>query len=117
MSCDGVIIDRIKIENNLLHISSNLTQYCEIYIGFSFIRHNGTEKQSEELVKFLLDEFEIDTQRIWQTDIFGKSLHDLVKEGLSNKLSDMPEDVRYKLQETLQRIINEGTEGVMCIIL
>ena len=77
----------------------------------------GTEKQSEELVKFLLDEFEIDTQRIWQTDIFGKSLHDLVKEGLSNKLSDMPEDVRYKLQETLQRIINEGTEGVMCIIL
>lgn len=49
MSCDGVIIDRIKIENNLLHISSNLTQYCEIYIGFSFIRPNGTEKQSEQL--------------------------------------------------------------------
>lgn len=49
MSCDGVIIDRIKIEKNLLHISSNLTQYCEIYIGFSFIRPNGTEKQSEQL--------------------------------------------------------------------
>lgn len=77
----------------------------------------GTEKQSEELVRFLLDEFETDTQRIWKTDIFGKSLHDLVKEGLSGKLSDMPEDVRYKLQETIQRIINEGTEGVMCIIL
>lgn len=49
MSCDGVIIDRIKIEKNLLPISSNLTQYCEIYIGFSFIRPNGTEKQSEQL--------------------------------------------------------------------
>lgn len=77
----------------------------------------GTEKQSEEFVSFLLDEFEKDTQKIWETDIFGKSLQDLVKEGLSNKLSDMPEDVRYKLQETLRRILNEGTEGVMCIIL
>lgn len=77
----------------------------------------GTEKQSEELVKFLLDEFESDPKHIWETEIFGKSLHDLVKEGLSSKLSDMPEDVRYKMQETLQRIINEGTEGVMCIIL
>ncbi len=77
----------------------------------------GTEKQSEEFVSFLLDEFEKDTTKIWETDIFGKSLQDLVKEGLSNKLSDMPEDVRYKLQETLRRILNEGTEGVMCIIL
>lgn len=77
----------------------------------------GTEKQSKEFVSFLLDEFEKDTTKIWETDIFGKSLQDLVKEGLSNKLSDMPEDVRYKLQETLRRILNEGTEGVMCIIL
>lgn len=77
----------------------------------------GTEKQSEELMQNLLDEFEKDTQKIWNTDIFGKSLHDLVKEGLSGKLSDMPEDVRSKLRETIQRIINEGTEGVMCIIL
>lgn len=77
----------------------------------------GTEKQSEEFVSFLLDEFEKDTTKIWETDIFGKSLQDLVKEGLANKLSDMPEDVRYKLQETLRRILNEGTEGVMCIIL
>ena len=77
----------------------------------------GTEKQSEEFVSFLLEEFEKDTQKIWETDIFGKSLQDLVKEGLSSKLMDMPEDVRGKLQETLRRIINDGTEGVMCIIL
>ena len=77
----------------------------------------GTEKQSEEFVSFLLEEIEKDTQKIWETDIFGKSLQDLVKEGLSSKLMDMPEDVRGKLQETLRRIINDGTEGVMCIIL
>ena len=77
----------------------------------------GTEKQSEELVKYLLDEFETDKTKIWETDIFGKSLHQLVKEGLSNKLTDMPADVCCKMQETLQRIINDGTEGVMCIIL
>ncbi len=77
----------------------------------------GTEKQSEELVKYLLDEFENDPKSIWKTDFFGKSLHDLVKEGLATKLSDMPEDVRMKLQETLRRILNEGTDGVMCIIL
>lgn len=77
----------------------------------------GTEKQSEELVKYLLDEFETDKTKIWETDIFGKSLHQLVKEGLSSKLTDMPADVCCKMQETLQRIINDGTEGVMCIIL
>ncbi len=77
----------------------------------------GNEKESEELVKFLVDEFRTDTQKIWQTDIFGKSMRDLVKEGLSGKLSDMPDDVRFKLQEALQRILNEGTDGVMCIIL
>ncbi len=77
----------------------------------------GTEKQSEELVKYLLDEFESDTQRIWDTNIFGKSLHELVKEGLSNKLMRMPEDAQIKIQETLQRIINDGNGGLICIIL
>ncbi len=77
----------------------------------------GTEKQSEELVKYLLEEFESDTSKIWSTNIFGKSLHELVREGLSNKLMRMPEDVQMKIQETLQRIINEGSGGLICIIL
>jgi stage IV sporulation protein A len=77
----------------------------------------GTEKQSEELVKYLLSEFENDPAKIWKTDIFGKSLHELVKEGLSGKLSHMPEDARMKIQETLQRIINEGSGGLICILL
>lgn len=77
----------------------------------------GTEKQSEELVRYLLEEFESDTAKIWETNIFGKSLHELVKEGLANKLMRMPEDAQFKIQETLQRIINDGSGGLICIIL
>ena len=77
----------------------------------------GTEKQSEDLVKYLLAEFENDPAKIWNTNIFGKSLSDLVKEGLSNKLMHMPEDARAKIQETLHRIINEGSGGLICILL
>lgn len=77
----------------------------------------GTEKQSEELVSYLLKEFENDTGRLWESNIFGKSLHELVQEGLQNKLFRMPEDAQLKLQETLQKIINEGSGGLICIIL
>lgn len=77
----------------------------------------GSEKQSEDLVKYMMSEFENDPAKIWNTDIFGKSLHELVKEGLSGKLSHMPEDARMKIQETLQRIINEGSGGMLCILL
>lgn len=77
----------------------------------------GTEKQSEELVHYLLREFETDPKEIWQSNIFGKSLHELVNEGLHNKLSKMPDEAQVKLQETLQKIINEGSGGLICIIL
>lgn len=77
----------------------------------------GSEKQSEELVKYLLQEFESDPKKIWESNIFGKSLHELVNEGLQNKLERMPEDAQMKLQETLERIVNEGGGGLICIIL
>ena len=77
----------------------------------------GSEKQSEELVNYLLSEFESDPQKIWESNIFGKSLHELVNEGLQNKLCRMPEDAQEKLQETLERIVNEGSGGLICIIL
>ncbi len=77
----------------------------------------GSEKQSEELVNYLLSEFENDPKKIWDSNIFGKSLHELVNEGLQNKLAKMPEDAQAKLQETLERIINEGSGGLICIIL
>ena len=77
----------------------------------------GSEKQSEELVNYLLSEFENDPQKIWESNIFGKSLHELVNEGLQSKLYHMPEDAQMKLQDTLERIINEGSGGLICIIL
>ncbi len=77
----------------------------------------GTEKQSEELVHYLLSEFESNPAEIWQSNIFGKSLHELVNEGLNNKLNRMPDEAQIKLQETLQKIINEGSGGLICIIL
>ena len=77
----------------------------------------GSERQSEELVNYLLSEFESDPKKIWESNIFGKSLHELVNEGLQNKLSKMPEDAQEKIQETLERIINEGSGGLICIIL
>ena len=77
----------------------------------------GTEKQCEELVRYILEEFEDDPQRIWNTNIFGKSLHELVQEGIQSKLYRMPENAQLKLQETLQRIANEGGGGLICIIL
>ena len=77
----------------------------------------GSERQSEELVNYLLSEFENSPQKIWESNIFGKNLHELVNEGLQNKLSRMPEDAQGKLQETLERIVNEGSGGLICIIL
>ena len=77
----------------------------------------GSEKQSEELVNYLLSEFENSPEKIWDSNIFGKSLHELVTEELHNKLYRMPVDAREKLQETLERIINEGCGGLICILL
>ncbi|WP_257347713.1 stage IV sporulation protein A [Pseudalkalibacillus decolorationis] len=77
----------------------------------------GTEKQSEELVRYLMQDFEDDPLSIWNSDIFGRSLNSIVREGIQAKLSLMPENARYKLKETLERIINEGSGGLIAIIL
>ncbi len=77
----------------------------------------GTEKQSEELVRYLLKEFEEAPEKIWESNIFGKNLHELVNEGLHAKLAHMPDESRIKLSQTLQRVINEGSGGLICIIL
>ena len=77
----------------------------------------GSEKQSEDLIKYLLDGFEDDPSKIWESNIFGKSLDELVNEGLKTKLMHMPNDARMKLQQTLERVINEGCNGLICIII
>ncbi len=77
----------------------------------------GTEQQSEDLVRYMLKEFEEDPKSIWESNMFGKSLYELVNEGLHTKLEHMPEESRQKLSETLERIINEGSNGLICILL
>lgn len=77
----------------------------------------GTEKQSEELVQYLLSGFENDRGGIWQTEIFGKSLNELVREGMSSKLTRLPEDVQQNLAAALSKIVNEGSGGMICILL
>lgn len=77
----------------------------------------GTEQQSEELVKYLLSEFENNPQGIWETNMFGKSLHNLVNEGLNNKINAMPVEAQKKIRKTMGKIINEGKGGIICILL
>ena len=76
----------------------------------------GDEKQSAELLQYLLNEYEGDTEKLWDSNIFGKSVFELVSDGLGSKLNRMPEEARMKLQATLSRIINEGSSGLLCII-
>lgn len=77
----------------------------------------GTEEQSEEFAAYLMDTFENNPAQIWDTNIFGKPLYDLVREGMNNKIGRMPENVQHKLQNTLQKIVNHGCNGLICIML
>ncbi|HHY45633.1 MAG TPA: stage IV sporulation protein A [Firmicutes bacterium] len=77
----------------------------------------GTEEQGEELVSYLAEKFEDDPRKIWSTDLFGKPLRDLVLDGVTTKIARMPEHARHKMQETLGRVVNEGSGGLICIIL
>ena len=77
----------------------------------------GTEEQSEEVVKYLLGEIEEAPEKVWQSNMFGKSLYDLVSDGMYAKLENIPEPSREKLGETLERVVNEGANGLICILL
>ena len=77
----------------------------------------GNEKQSEDMVNYLLQEFEGDTGKLWQSNIFGRSFHEIVGDDLQAKLRRMPQDSQKKLREALERIINDGSGGLICIIL
>lgn len=77
----------------------------------------GTEQQSEEMIRYLLEGFEQDPQKLWGSNLFGKPLSDLMREGLANKLMHMPADTQIKVQQTLEKIINDGSGGMVCILL
>ena len=77
----------------------------------------GTEQQSEEMVKYMLKEFEADPEKLWNSNMFGKTLYELVNDGLHAKLEHISEESRAKLSDTLSRVINEGSNGLICILL
>ena len=77
----------------------------------------GNQNQGEEMIKYLLDTFEENPSELWGSNMFGKSLNDLVKEQLQSKLYTMPEEIRVKIQKTLQKIINEGSMNIITILL
>jgi len=77
----------------------------------------GGETASEDIINFLLQGFEGDVNRIWESNIFGKSLNDIAEEGLTGKIQALPENARRKLRLTLERILNEGSGGLICILL
>ena len=77
----------------------------------------GTEQQGEEMVKYLMREFETDKKGIWETNFFGKSLNELVREDMASKLGGIPEDAQNKVRRTLGKMVNEGRGGMICILL
>jgi len=77
----------------------------------------GSEEQSEDMIQYLESEFKDDPDKLWSTNIFGKTLNELFTDGLSSKLNNMPEDAQIKIQDTLQKITNEGSGGLICILL
>ena len=77
----------------------------------------GTEEQSKDLVRYFQEELETNPEAIWQTNMFGKSLHSLVSDGIKTKIVAMPPEAQRKMRKTLGRIINEGKGGIICILL
>lgn len=100
-----------------LRASAPSVHMMRIYTTAEVTPMVGSEQQSEELVTYLLKEFEESPSKIWQSNIFGKSVSDLVNEGLHNKLYRMPDKARAKIGETIEKIINDGCNGLVCIIL
>ncbi len=77
----------------------------------------GSAEQSEEIVKNMLADFEDDSQKLWESKMFGKSLYELINDELHSKLEHISEESRNKLSDTLSRVINEGSNGLICILL
>ncbi len=100
-----------------LQASAPSLHLIKVDIKSEFTPIVGTEKQSEELVNYLMDEYAENPQKIWQSNLLGKSLYELVRDGISGKLGNMPQSAQNKLQETLEKIINEGSGGIIVIIL
>lgn len=101
---------RLKAKAPAIHM-------IQVNVESEFAPIIGTEQQSQELINYLMNDYDRDPHSIWQTEIFGRTLSNIVNDGISAKLSMMPDHARFKLQETLERIVNEGSGGLIAIIL
>ena len=100
-----------------LKMASEIVEKRKDFIDAGQREYDSKVKQAEEMAKNLVREYEADRERIWETNIFGKTLYDLVKEGMNAKLAHMPDESRAKLGETIEKIINDGANGLICILL
>ena len=100
-----------------LHASAKSIHMIKAQIETEIHPVVGTESQTEELVQKLLQQFTEEPDKLWESNLFGTSLYALINEGLHAKLAHMPEDSRARLATTLERIINEGSGGLICILL
>jgi stage IV sporulation protein A len=100
---------RLKAKAPSLHlIKTNITTEVSPVVG--------SEKQSEDLIRYLLTEFENNPSKIWETNLFGKSLYEMVTEQMESKLTNVPENARLKIQHALQKISDEGKEYLICFV-
>lgn len=77
----------------------------------------GSEVQSKELINYLMKDYETEPQNIWKSEIFGRSLDVIVQEGIQSKISLMPENIRYKLCQTLTKVVNKGSNNLIAIVI
>ena len=122
-SLDEMILDEPEIIRQgsrfgvRLRASAPSYHLVRVDVASEFAPIVGSEKQSEDLVNYLIEEFEDNPEKIWDSNIFGKSLHSVVRDGIQTKLGNLPPSAQEKLQETLEKIINEGSGGLIAIIL
>ena len=100
-----------------LRASAPSLHLIKVDIKADFTPVVGTEKQSEDLVNYLMEEYSESPERLWESNLFGKSLYELVTDDISSKLENMPPNAQNKLQETMEKVINEGSGGIIVIIL
>src|SRR6185437_607191 len=101
---------KVKANTSSIHM-------IKVNVESEFAPIIGSAEQGEALVKYLVKDFEQDPLKVLQTDIFGRSLEQIIREGIQTKNAMLPDNARFKLQETLQRIVNEGAGGLIAIIL
>lgn len=95
----------------------HLIHMIRVDVNSTFEPIIGSEMQSRELINYLMKDYESDPSSIWKSEIFGRSLDVIVQEGIQSKISMMPDNIRFKLQQTLSKVVNRGSGNLIAIVL